>query len=325
MIKRKIMRKLIVTSSILFAFILVYVIPKDKELKNVKEELEYNYKDVVKETIYLLDNNNYLGKAEIALSTNDTVTMVRELLETLITDGIGEDKIPNGFTSIIPSDTKINSIELDKGILKVDFSKELLDVKKELEEKVIESIIYTVTEVKEIDKVVIFVDGKILTKLPKSNINLPTTLDRSFGINKKYDITTFKDITPVTIYYINKHNNNNTYYVPVTKYINDDREKIEIIIDELTTSPIYTSNLMSYLNSNTKLLKSNIDKDLMSLEFNDYIFNDYEDKKILEEVIYTISLSIYDNYNVHEVSFINDSKEVYTSSYVDNDLVINYK
>lgn len=324
MIKRKIMRKLIVTSSILFAFILVYFIPKDKELKNVKEELEYNYKDVVKETIYLLDNNNYLGKAEIVLSTNDTVTMVRELLETLITDGIGEDKIPNGFTSIIPSDTKINSIELDKGILKVDFSKELLDVKKELEEKVIESIIYTVTEVKEIDKVVIFVDGKILTKLPKSNINLPTTLDRSFGINKKYDITTFKDITPVTIYYINKHNNN-TYYVPVTKYINDDREKIEIIIDELTTSPIYTSNLMSYLNSNTKLLKSNIDKDLMSLEFNDYIFNDYEDKKILEEVIYTISLSIYDNYNVHEVSFINDSKEVYTSSYVDNDLVINYK
>ena len=265
-----------------------------------------------------------MGKAEIALSTNDTVTMVRELLETLITDGIGEDKIPNGFTSIIPSDTKINSIELDKGILKVDFSKELLDVKKELEEKVIESIIYTVTEVKEIDKVVIFVDGKILTKLPKSNINLPTTLDRSFVINKKYDITTFKDITPVTIYYINKHNNN-TYYVPVTKYINDDREKIEIIIDELTTSPIYTSNLMSYLNSNTKLLKSNIDKDLMSLEFNDYIFNDYEDKKILEEVIYTISLSIYDNYNVHEVSFINDSKEVYTSSYVDNDLVINYK
>ena len=318
------MRKLIVTSSILFAFILVYFIPKDKELKNVKEELEYNYKDVVKETIYLLDNNNYLGKAEIVLSTNDTVTMVRELLETLITDGIGEDKIPNGFTSIIPSDTKINSIELDKGILKVDFSKELLDVKKELEEKVIESIIYTVTEVKEIDKVVIFVDGKILTKLPKSNINLPTTLDRSFGINKKYDITTFKDITPVTIYYINKHNNN-TYYVPVTKYINDDREKIEIIIDELTTSPIYTSNLMSYLNSNTKLLKSNIDKDLMSLEFNDYIFNDYEDKKILEEVIYTISLSIYDNYNVREVSFINDSKEVYTSSYVDNDLVINYK
>ena len=38
-----------------------------------------------------------------------------------------------------------------------------------------------------------------------------------------------------------------------------------------------------------------------------------------------LTLSIYDNYNVHEVSFINDSKEVYTSSYVDNDLVINYK
>lgn len=100
----------------------------------------------------------------------------------------------------------------------------------------------------------LFVDGNILTKLPKTGINLPTTLDRSYGINKEYDINSTKNITNVTVYYVNKYNGNE-YYVPVTKYVNDDREKIQIIVDELTSSPIYSSNLMSYLNSNTKLLE----------------------------------------------------------------------
>lgn len=313
MLKQKIIRKLGITSSILFAFLLVYFIPKEKELDNIKQELVYQYNDVVKETIYLLDKNNYLGKTEIVVSSNDTIEKAKELLETLISDGIGEDKIPNGFTSIIPSDTKINEIEIDKNIIKIDFSKELLEVKEELEEKVIEAIVYTVTSISEIDKVMIYIDGEILSKLPKSNINLPTILDRTYGINKTYDIKDYKDISSVTIYYLNKHDND-VYYVPVTKYTNDTREKVEIIIDELTSSPIYTSNLMSYLNNNTKLLKTNIENDLMSLEFNNYIFNDYDDKKVLEEVIYTISLSIYDNYEVEEIKFLNNDKEIYTSN-----------
>jgi len=313
MLKQKIIRKLGITSSILFAFLLVYFIPKEKDLDNIKQELVYQYNDVVKETIYLLDKNNYLGKTEIVVSSNDTIEKAKELLETLISDGIGEDKIPNGFTSIIPSDTKINEIEIDKNIIKIDFSKELLEVKEELEEKVIEAIVYTVTSISEIDKVMIYIDGEILSKLPKSNINLPTILDRTYGINKTYDIKDYKDISSVTIYYLNKHDND-VYYVPVTKYTNDTREKVEIIIDELTSSPIYTSNLMSYLNNNTKLLKTNIENDLMSLEFNNYIFNDYDDKKVLEEVIYTISLSIYDNYEVEEIKFLNNDKEIYTSN-----------
>lgn len=311
--KEKILRRLGITSSILFSFLLVYFIPKEKQLDDIKQELVYQYNDVVKENIYLLDNNNYLGKTKIMVSTSETIEKVRELLETLIIDGIGEDKIPNGFTSIIPSDTKINEIELDKNIIKIDFSKELLEVNEELEEKIVESIVYTVTSISGIDKVMIYVDGEILSKLPKTNINLPTILDRTYGINKEYDIKDYKNINRVTIYYINKHDNN-TYYVPVTKYINDDREKIEIIIDELTSSPIYTSNLMSYLNSNTKLLKTNIEEDTMILEFNNYIFNDYEEKNILEEVIYTIALSVYDNYDVDEISFINDEKEIYSSN-----------
>lgn len=174
----------------------------------------------------------------------------------------------------------------------------------------IEAIVYTVTTIDEVKSVIIYVDGDILTKLPKTKINLPTTLDRSFGINKTNDLTSTKDFNQVTIYYVNKYNDN-TYYVPVTKYLNDKRDKISIVIDELTSLKTYTGNLMSYLNSNTKLLKVQEEADFLQLTFNSYIFDDVNNKDILEEVIYTICLSINDNYDVKEVIFDYENEEIY--------------
>ena len=162
------------------------------------------------------------------------------------------------------------------------------------------------------EKFILYVDGEILTKLPKSGLNLPSTLDKSYGINKEYDLTTYKDVNQVTIYYVNKYNDQ-TYYIPVTKYLNDDREKIKIIIEELASSSSYSSNLMSYLNSNTELLATKQDMDSLFLTFNEYIFNDINEKNILEEVIYTISLSVEANYDVKEVVFQVDNQEIYKS------------
>ena len=70
---------------------------------------------------------------------------------------------------------------------------------------------------------------------------------------------------------------------------------------------------MSFLNSNTVLLSSDIEDDLMRLVFNQYIFNDLSTKNILEEVIYTISLSIEANYDIKKVEFDVNNEEIYKS------------
>ena len=313
MIKRILSRKVIVATSALFALFLVYMIPKEeiKQLENVPENIEYVESQVEEQTVFLLNQDNLLGRTQVVASeTADPLSKVKEALLTLIQEGPNESRVPNGFKAIIPSDTKINSIDLQDGILKVDFSKELLDVNEEMEEKVVEAIVYTATSIKEVKSVIIFVDGDVLTKLPKSGINLPSTLDRSFGINKEYDLTSTDSINQVTVYYVDEYNDN-YYYVPVTKYLNDDRDKIKIIIDELTSANMYQTNLMSFLNSNTELLDIQQSEDVLSLNFSSYIFNDATKKDILEEVIYTICLSVGDNYNVEEVVFQVDTEEVY--------------
>jgi len=311
MLKRKMIRKIIVTTGALFALFLIYLIPKEpiQELE-VDQNLEYTNIDVVTHPIFLLDNNSYLGKTDVVINSKSTEDKVKELVEVLISSGVGENRIPSGFKSILPSETKVLSVLYDNGLIKINFSKDLLNITKELEEKMIEAIVYTVTSVEGVDNVIIYVEGDILNKLPQTGINLPSTLNRSFGINKTSKLTSTKDITQVTVYYVNKHNDNE-YYVPVTKYLNSNRDKISIVIDELTSSLSYNTNLMSYLNNNTKLLAVQEETDILQLTFNSYIFNDVDSKDILEEVIYTICLSIKDNYDVKEVIFDYENEEIY--------------
>ena len=53
----------------------------------------------------------------------------------------------------------------------------------------IASIVYTLTSIDGINGVLIYVDGKILTTLPSGEV-LPSLLNRTFGINKIFDMQT---------------------------------------------------------------------------------------------------------------------------------------
>ena len=225
-------------------------------------------------------------------------------------DGKYQDKIPNGFCALLPSDTKLLGKKINNDVVTLNFNSNVLDVKSENEEKVIESLIYSITSIDGIDKIIIKIDGENLKKLPKTGIMLDTELTRDYGINKTYDIDSIKGINKVTIYYTNKTNNNDVYYVPVTKYVNNDEEKIKIIIDELASKFSFESNLMSYLNYNTKLIDYNLTENEIDLNFNEYLFDSNENKKVLEEVIYSISYSVMDNYNVDKVNFFVNSEKV---------------
>ena len=311
MLKRKLVKKIIISACALFALFLIYLIPTKEDNLEINQNLEYYDQVVTTSPIFLMDNYNYLGRAKVVTNGNNTEDKVKELVEILIHGGVGENKIPNGFTSILPSETTILSVLYENGLVKIDFSKDILDISEELEEKMIEAIVYTITSIDDVDKVIIYVEGNILSKLPKTGINLPSTLDKNWGINKTYEFTKTKDINTTTIYYLNKHNDQ-TYYVPVTKYLNDNRDKIKIIIEELASSNTYNTNLLSYVNNNTELLTVQENTDILELTFNSYIFSDVDSKDILEEVIYSICLSVKDNYNVKEVIFNIDDYNVKT-------------
>ena len=314
MLKKIITKKILVSTLCLIALFLIYLVPKETiyTLKDIDQEVNYVDPSENLKTVFLLDQDGMLGKTEYVSDVtdeNDVNRQVTDAISVLIKDGANESKVPNGFQAIIPSNTKIISSSFEDGVYKINFSSELLDVKQDLEEKVIEAIVFTATSNKNVKQVIIYIDGDILTYLPKSKTYLPGTLDRSFGINKTFDISSTENIQSVIVYFLKEYNQEE-YYVPVTKYVNDTREKVKIIIDELSSNQVYQSNLMSYLDSNTKLESATVEDDILTLNFNESILSNLEDEPILEEVIYTIALSIQDNYEVNQVSFEVKNEEI---------------
>lgn len=308
MIKRFSIKKISKYTILLLVVFLLYLFPKKEEYiidTTVSSDAKVNLHD-----IFLIDKNNYISKIKIDVLSLKEDNLIDELIEIMTIDGKYQYKIPNGFSAVLPVDTKLLDKKIENNVLILNFNKELLDVKKEMEEIIIESIIYTMTSIDKIDTIKIQINGENLNKLPKSGIILDEYLKREYGINKIYDIDSIKDINKVIIYYTSRTNNNSIYYVPVTKYINSHDDKIKIIIDELTSKISYESNLMSYLNYNAKLLDYSLNEDEIDLNFNEYLFDNSQNKKVLEEVIYSISYSIKDNYNVSKINFYVNNEEI---------------
>lgn len=294
MLKRISLRKIAVTSCALFIIGLFYIFP-------TAEAVEYKIynKEKIKTNacIYMNDKNNYVSLVNVNLKEKKLTDKLKESINLLKKD-------KDNFKSTINKDTKLLNIKIEEDTVTLNFDQYLL--KTSDLENTIESIVYTMTEFKEISSVIILVNGKPINELYKGK------LDRNIGINKIIDITSLENITKTTIYYVN-NSEDKIYYTPVTKVSNNTEEKIAVIINELKSSTLYQSNLSSYLSNDAELKKYELEGKVMNLTFNDKIFDEVKSKKILEEVKYTIGKSIKDNYNVENVIFYVNDKEIMTN------------
>ena len=308
MLKRKAFKKIIISLSCLGILGILYIFPNKNE--SIKTNISHSNSE--NNIVYLIDNNKYISRVSTILTSKSKEDKIKEIINILTIDS--NNYIREGFKKVIPKNTKLLNLEIQNQLVKLNFSKELLNVDIYNEEKMIEAIVYSLTSLDNIKYISIYVEGSILNKLPNSNKKLPTILDRSIGINKEYNINNINNTTKTTIYYLSKYNDY-YYYVPVTKINNDDISKIEIIIKELTSSKMLNTNLISYLNNNTELLSYNETDKTLLLNFNEGILEDINTNNILEEVSYSINLSIKDNYDdVDSVLYYVNDKIISTFS-----------
>lgn len=295
MIKKYAMNKIFVSTLIFGLLLLFYLVPSPSF------EVEINEKDYNKEyenVVYLLDDDNYVSRVISYYDETDIDKVIRNKINILING----DKNLDNFYSLIPKKTILKDISVNKDNVYLNFSKEFLNVNKYIEESMVESIVYTLTEINGINNVYINIDGKKFVMLPNSKKVIPYPLTRSFGINKKYDLDSLNDIDKTIVYFVKK-NDSGEYYVPITKVSNLSSSKIDIIIDELKSTVNAQDNLSSFISDNVVLEENKIIDDKIDLVFNEYIFSDSSKKTILEEVKYVVSQSIFDNLDVKEVIF----------------------
>lgn len=288
MLRAKILRKIYITTLIIFVLFVISSFTINKSITNIKPEYSTKLS-----SIYLLDDNNYLLKVSISVKDN-----INDNIPFIINNLKENHQHYSGLKGIIPSDTTINNYKIEKNILTIDFNENLLNANDSIKEKIIESIVYSLIELSEIDGIKITINEKRVNDYIRS---LPELLTKDIGINKEYDINKISDVEKIVLYYY-EEKDDNRYYVPVTKYINSTDDKIKIIIDNLKTSYLLKTNLMSYLNDKIKITNYEKTNNIVTISFANLL--DFDDNNVMEEVIYTLSNSIIDSNIATKVIFM---------------------
>ena len=297
-------RKLLISFLTLFVLSLVYLFPTNKQYEETLTIKEAKY-----HSIYLLNKNILVETKIVSNNKTDILEQIKDIISSLTINSPKSKYIDETYSPLIPENTKVLNMTLENNLLKINFSKEFLNVNKNTEEKVIESLIYSLTKLDEVKEIMLFIENEKLDCLPISKKKLPLTLTKSFGINKVYNVNNVFTMDVLNLYYYT--NINDEYHlVPVSIFTNNSKDKVEIIIEELKTSPIHQSNLMSFLSSNAKVLDYEIKENTIRLEFNSYLLDSFFNDSLIEEVKYAISKSFEDTLGISNVSLVVNGKSI---------------
>ena len=146
MLKKLGLRKIAVTTSALFVIGLLYLFPGGTDIE-LNKKITYIEEEKFS-PVYLIDSYNYVSQVDVVVNETELEKKLKEKLELITENKTKKDKIPKGFKTIIPENTKINSLEVEEDTVTIDFSKEFLSVSVSEEEKLIVAIIFTVTSEK---------------------------------------------------------------------------------------------------------------------------------------------------------------------------------
>ena len=304
MLKRKALRKILITTFAVFTLFVVYLISDIDVTEELHISPEVSYvASLGMDDVYLLGSNHYLVKTNTLLDSNRLEGKVQMLIDYLTINQ--HSTLPVGLSGILPEGTKVLGVSITDGIVTLNLSKEVWEGEKKLQERLIEGLTYSITSLEGVSGLRLQVEGIQVSEIPSTKRMVPDILNKEYGINKVYDLDHFSGVQKVTTYYLNEISNQK-YYVPVTKYVNDSREKIDIIVENLSSSFLYESSLISLLQSDVELMNYQVEDELMLLNFNHSLF---DDEKLLEEVTYQVAYSIFDSYNVKTVLFEVEGEE----------------
>ena len=270
--------------------------------KSLNSEFVYELSDKNYRKVYMLDETNML--VPLTIEINRKQHLVDEIYTVI--SNLRDLKI-EGFNNILSEDIKINKIELKDGILNIDFSKEFLNYDKLLEEKILESLTWSVLEFEEINGLRISVEGQVLKTMPLNGYVLPDILDKSIGINKYHEMITRPSDSSEIVFMYSKTVGENEYYIPVTRLVKN---------DEASFSDIYKKDV-SVLSG---LKKIDYLKGIEKIEINEENFNvsideSYllEDNLVDKELYEILAVMLYYNNYDYIVNFFIDEEAVEVS------------
>lgn len=278
---------------------------EDNEVNNQYNEIDYSYSKV-----FLKDKDNTLVPLTIKYEKFDSLG--EELM--YVTNMLKVDsKVSNStFKGLLPSNTKVKSLELKDNVLNLNFDENFMTYDSKDELRLLESLVWTLTDFNEVDSINLYVNDERLTNMPVSNTPIKFNVDRQIGINNYLLTSSMMLGSQRVLSYYEKLIDDNYYYVPVTHYVKNNKNLsiYDLTVTTMFKDPGITSslNVCRALQDTTMVASSVLEKEVLYLSLSEDI--------LFDEL--TVSLDVYEIFKevtclldeVKDVSFLIELEEV---------------
>lgn len=190
----------------------------------------------IKRKLYLKNKDGLLVPLSISIDPyEDRVEEIKYLISKLKKDV----EVETGYQGLLDREVELLDVKLEDSKLTLDFNDAFNNYNKEDEIRIIESLVWTCSQYRDISQIKILVNGQELTKMPVGNCPIPKVLDTRFGINNHVFMPR-NDLDNVTVYYEDV-SSEDRIYIPVTIRVEEKEEKVQTIMSALEESiPTYT-------------------------------------------------------------------------------------
>jgi germination protein M len=203
----------------------------------------FTVNEVIEMSVYFVDEKGLVVPMGIQIPKAEGIA--KETLRYMTKGGPVLNQIAGtNLEPVLPNGTKVLGLSINEGVAKVDFSKEFLNNEtKDQEKRMIEAVVWTLTEFPTIESVQFVVEGYLLEAMPVGGMTLTEPVSRTLGINVEVsgqaNIGSPALTSQVMLYFQAVDSVGSMYYVPVTRIIPRTDNQLEAVINETLKGPIH--------------------------------------------------------------------------------------
>ena len=268
---------------------------------NFVGSIGYSYQDddmgVEVHTVYLQHESGYLAKTEIVAC--EQVSAVESIF-TGIQDT--SERLPEQTIGLIPANAVLYNYTIEDDVLTLNLSESFLYYFPSLEENLLSSLVWSMTELPEVNRVHLEIEDEAMNNL-NTSIDVSRGLTRAMGINLEVGALRVDDSQMMMLYFLTD-DTDDALLIPVTRLVNNNVNPFEYAVSALVRGPIGASYISVFNHRAMLLEQPRVEEGILTLNFSSDLFYNQEQTQVSSQVIRQLVMTMTEFEEVSEVSVV---------------------
>ena len=268
--------------------------------------------------VYLLDEDATL--IPYTLGIEEGLDLNQRVAEVLRLMTIGNEPV-QGVRGLLPNNAQLENCTLQGSQLSLYFPENFRNYDPKTEMRLLEGLTWAVTQFDEVSEVLLYLAGEPLTHMPQLSTPVPLPLNRQIGINNfENTVNRLHDSHSWTVFYT-RQKNGSSVYVPKTLRISNQtslQDKLSSILSDIS---VFSQLKQPLAETPLTVLDCALDEGLLTINVSGEILD--EEKKVNEELVTSLLLSIQSSLGVSQVQLQVDGVTVNLSGVNDDPIDLN--